>query len=1074
MGFPTQENREIRLSGDRENDLVPSTVARWYDFRKPGGYLGNVGLWRYELREVWSRTLGCIRRFTPLALACFYLAFTSIAMAQSVPTERYLSFGEELDGVGDYVRIDDSSALDLTNGRFTISALINPTGWGQNNQGRIVDHGGGSSGSSGWSLHVANRPDLGTSEALRFQVNASSLFSSNPNVITLNVWQHIAVTFDAGTLIFYVGGIQQGIRTGVPTPVARAGPIDIGKRSTDMFRFYDGGIDELSIWNRALSQQEIQANMNVELAGSELGLIAYYRFNEGTEQAALDASGNGRDGTLGSTTGPDGSDPTWIGSPTNSAPTVNAGPDQTIALSINFVTLDGSVSDDGLPSGADLSIAWFVDSGPGTVTFDDPLITDPTVTFSDAGVYVLELVADDTEFSANDFVTITVDPQSVLTSIVVSPDPATVLAGQTQQFTAEGFDQGGSPITIFPQWTATGGGISQNGFYTADLSPGQFSVTATDGTISGQATVFINDPSGVWPTNGWMPATPAEMNMDQTKLEEARDYSLLSTTPGSGYITRGGRLVMSWGDNTPLPLLSTTKSIGVTVLGLAIQDGLVNLSDFAEFHLPEIGVPPDTNIDTGWLDDITILQLATQTAGFDKPGGFIDLLFEPGTAWAYTDGGPNWLADLLTVEFGQDLRDLMFARVFDHLGIDSSDISWRNHRYRPDTIDGIKRREFGSGITANVDAMARIGYLYLRGGEWEGQEIISQTFVDMVRTTVPAVVGLPVVNDIPEYRGPKYGGASNHYGLLWWNNADGSMPNVPVDAFWSFGLFDSLIVVIPSLDIVVSRAAGTGGSWPGSQDPTYYNVIEPFIEPIAQSVLDGGGPGTETVPDVVGLSQASAEAAITGANLTVGAVTQENSDTVPEGNVISQSPTGGTSVAAGSPVDLVVSDGPGTETVPDVVGLPQASAEAAITGAGLTVGAVTTQSSGTVPVGDVISQSPLGGTSAAAGSAVDLVVSSGPAVSLTVTSISPDTVSPSTTFGATVTGTGFAGDAQISFTNGSGPAPAVTSLTVVSPTTLSATIRIKRGGPKRSRIWDLTVISGGSSATLANALTIVP
>ncbi len=43
MGFPTQENREIRLSGDRENDLVPSTVARWYDFREPGGYLGNVG-----------------------------------------------------------------------------------------------------------------------------------------------------------------------------------------------------------------------------------------------------------------------------------------------------------------------------------------------------------------------------------------------------------------------------------------------------------------------------------------------------------------------------------------------------------------------------------------------------------------------------------------------------------------------------------------------------------------------------------------------------------------------------------------------------------------------------------------------------------------------------------------------------------------------------------------------------------------------------------------------------------------------------------------------------------------------
>lgn len=43
MGFPTQENREIRLSGGRENDLFPAMVAQWYDFRELGGYLGNVG-----------------------------------------------------------------------------------------------------------------------------------------------------------------------------------------------------------------------------------------------------------------------------------------------------------------------------------------------------------------------------------------------------------------------------------------------------------------------------------------------------------------------------------------------------------------------------------------------------------------------------------------------------------------------------------------------------------------------------------------------------------------------------------------------------------------------------------------------------------------------------------------------------------------------------------------------------------------------------------------------------------------------------------------------------------------------
>ena len=43
MGLPTQENREIRSSGGGGDDSVLSTVARWYDFREPGGYLGNVG-----------------------------------------------------------------------------------------------------------------------------------------------------------------------------------------------------------------------------------------------------------------------------------------------------------------------------------------------------------------------------------------------------------------------------------------------------------------------------------------------------------------------------------------------------------------------------------------------------------------------------------------------------------------------------------------------------------------------------------------------------------------------------------------------------------------------------------------------------------------------------------------------------------------------------------------------------------------------------------------------------------------------------------------------------------------------
>jgi hypothetical protein len=68
------------------------------------------------------------------------------------------------------------------------------------------------------------------------------------------------------------------------------------------------------------------------------------------------------------------------------------------------------------------------------------------------------------------------------------------------------------------------------------------------------------------------------------------------------------------------------------------------------------------------------------------------------------------------------------------------------------------------------------------------------------------------------------------------------------------------------------------------------------------------------VPEVSGLAQAEAEAAIIAADLALGTITTENSDTVPEGHVMSQYPAAGASVEEGSPVDLVVSLGPASTT----------------------------------------------------------------------------------------------------------------------------------------------------------------
>jgi beta-lactam-binding protein with PASTA domain len=170
-----------------------------------------------------------------------------------------------------------------------------------------------------------------------------------------------------------------------------------------------------------------------------------------------------------------------------------------------------------------------------------------------------------------------------------------------------------------------------------------------------------------------------------------------------------------------------------------------------------------------------------------------------------------------------------------------------------------------------------------------------------------------------------------------------------------------------------------------SQAPSAGTIVGPGTP--VDFVVSSGPVAEVTVPNVVGLTQANAQAAITAAGLTVGNVTTQSSATVPAGSVIGQSPAAGASVDAGSKVDLVVSTVPVKVTVPNAVGLTQANAQAAITAAGLTVGSVTNQSSATVPAGSVISQNPAAGGSVNAGSKVDLVVSSGSVAKVTVPNV---------------------------------------------------------------------------------------
>ena len=150
--------------------------------------------------------------------------------------------------------------------------------------------------------------------------------------------------------------------------------------------------------------------------------------------------------------------------------------------------------------------------------------------------------------------------------------------------------------------------------------------------------------------------------------------------------------------------------------------------------------------------------------------------------------------------------------------------------------------------------------------------------------------------------------------------------------------------------------------------------------PIGQAVTAVISRGVEqkTVPDVVGRTEQEARTAITGAGLTVGAVTNDYSPTVESGKVISSDPAAGQSINHSSAVALVVSKGRRPATVPDVRGMTVADATAALRKAGLVVGTTTEDYSDSVESGKVISSNPAAGASGSFyGDSVSIVVSKG-------------------------------------------------------------------------------------------------
>ena len=217
-----------------------------------------------------------------------------------VPNSSCISF----DGVSTYVQINNDANLELDSA-MSVEAWIKATNWGINPwDNTIFCKHSWSQGEQGYVLRAGSNGRL----SFNFAGFANGMPTSwkeciSPqNTLLINTWYHVAGTFDGDTIRLYVNGILVADSAFHGTQVA--GTVyqpRIGRLSDPMqsqTRYWHGKIDEVRVWNRALSQAEIQEKMGTHLDPSqETGLVGYWRLNDSTGTSVSDMSGSNDNGT---------------------------------------------------------------------------------------------------------------------------------------------------------------------------------------------------------------------------------------------------------------------------------------------------------------------------------------------------------------------------------------------------------------------------------------------------------------------------------------------------------------------------------------------------------------------------------------------------------------------------------------------------------------------------------------------------------------------------------------------------------------------------------------------------------
>ena len=311
-----------------------------------------------------------------------------------------------------------------------------------------------------------------------------------------------------------------------------------------------------------------------------------------------------------------------------------------------------------------------------------------------------------------------------------------------------------------------------------------------------------------WPDGDLIDDKPLAANLDATALQAASDWAFDRPTPEQSTISL---LVVYKGDivheryadgfdmTTRTRTWSTAKSIASTLIGMLVDEGRMSLDEPLGFEwLPEARSPETDprnaitlrhalNMSTGLQSiDNNRMEYATGSgmsywAGSSSINGALSraLIRDPGTRWDYENYDTLLAVYAMKRALGGEKEYAEFPRraLLDKIGMRSTLLS----------TDRFGDFILSSQIYTNARDLARFGLLYLNEGVWNGERLLSEEWIDFVRTPAPATAEI-----------------GNMYGGQFWLVPD-NRDDVPKDAYMTNGNRGQFTIIVPSHDLVIVR-----------------------------------------------------------------------------------------------------------------------------------------------------------------------------------------------------------------------------------------------------------------------------